>query len=212
MAITCFLSIASLGGCATSLQPFAGAAETGATVSERVALNAAAGAIERSFPWPKPTTISWMDRLAGNAIKTDSLSRADAISKYAEALREKKSPFSTLQNDARSTLKAAYVLIDAAENALESLNPKMSDVAILETSIQDLRNARGLYLAAIKEIDVAPNPDDADYSREAVDRVRSDVKLGFDRVMRRIGGLADALADRAAEQSNNFASLTGERS
>ncbi|MEO0399706.1 MAG: hypothetical protein AAF224_09860 [Pseudomonadota bacterium] len=187
--------VIALGGCATSIQPMANAGAADAAAAERVALVGSAKAISDTVNWTKPAKMSWLTRLSGRDADS-GISRDDTLDAYVEELRLAGDPVRSLADHAQTTIAAADALILSAERALESVSPRMSDVAVLEGSIKELRDCRSMYLSALRRIDL----DDA-----ATDRAGAAIKAGFDRAVRQIGGLADALADRAAERQISFA-------
>lgn len=162
------------------------------TEADREALRAAAANVADA-PWPKPTSSSLAERLAGMEPEGDKLSRDDAVDAYVEALSEKPDAENRLMADADRHILAARALNEVAEAACESAAPQMADVALLEDAIADLRETRAIYVASLKEIDG--------------DKLNIElVKRSFDDVIKTLGDVADDLANNAVKKnSRNFA-------
>jgi len=157
---------------------------------ERAALKGAADDLAWS-PWPKPDGATFAARFAGGE-ENGRLSRSAAVDAYLASIGEENAA-GRIAADARRHLVAAAALADVAERALESVGPRLSDVAVLEEAIADLRETRAVYIAALKKIDA----DD-----DTVDSIRDPL----DAAVKQLGRVADDLADHAMKKrSSNFA-------
>ena len=177
--------------CSTVIKTGSGFDENAGS-AEREALRAAAADVARA-PWPKPSSSSLAERLTGASPDGESVSRNDAVDAYVGRLRQSAAPEAGLLADADRHLESARALTSAAEEATETSHPRLSDVALVEDAIADLRETRAIYVASIKELDA----DD--------DRVDL-IKKSFDVVIRDLGDVADDLAKSAMQKSSaNFA-------
>ena len=177
--------VAALNGCATVVMD--GAAGVKSASAERDALKSAAADVSAA-QWPKPSSVSLGERLTGViAVSDERVTKKDAIAHYVVALNGAGDPQAKLLSDAERQLQAADRLIRAAENAADAVRPAMSDVAIVESVISDLRQARDIYLASLEEIAVEDTSD-----------TRRAIKADFNRSIAEIGRAADVLADRVA--------------
>jgi hypothetical protein len=182
------MSVAA-AGCSTVIKTSSGDAEASAT--ERAALiEAAAGAAWS--PWPKPSSSSIAERLAGGEERSDDISRDDAVEAYVSALKSAPDGEADLIEDAERHLDAAKGLKDAAEEAGESPSPLLSDVALVEDAIADLRETRTIYLASLKRIGG---------EKDTAERLKRD----FDEALKDLGEVADELAEKAMKRrAENF--------
>jgi hypothetical protein len=179
-------------GCSTILR--AGPETTDGAPVERAALREAAAALAQA-PWPKPSSSSLVERLAG-APDGARVSRDDAIRAYLGRLAPQPAPAQSLSVDAARHLEAARALAAVAAEACDSSNPRLADVALVEDAIADLRETRAIYLAASKKL--------------ALDRDAAEtLKRSFDDVLGDLGDVADALAESAMKR--NSSSLAGGR-
>jgi hypothetical protein len=183
--------VLSAGACSTVIKSERAEAAKGSE-ADREALRAAAANVADA-PWPKPTSSSLAERLAGAEPEGDELSRDDAVAAYVEALSGKPDAENRLMADADRHILAARTLNEVAEAACESVAPRMADVALLEDAIADLRETRAIYVASLKEIDG--------------DKLNIElVKRSFDDVIKSLGDVADDLANNAVKKnSRNFA-------
>lgn len=101
-------------------------------------------------------------------------------------------------NDASRHLAAAKVLKAAAEEACESQTPRLSDVAIIEDAIADLRETQKIYVASLKKIDGG---------KSLIARVKND----FDDALKALGEVADELAESAMKRRADNFSVAGAR-
>lgn len=177
-------------GCSTTIKSDAWLLEQAAT-EERAALADAVSRVAETR-WAKPSSSSFAERLTGTDLK-DRISRKDAAGEYVKTLMASNDAEAALMSDARDHLAAAEDLKGATEAARASPRPRLADVALVEDAISDLRETRSIYLASLEEID------GADENEKALRRA-------FDAILRELGDAADALAERAMEQSSgNFA-------
>ncbi len=174
-------------GCSTVIKTASGG-EGKAGVAEREALREAAANVART-PWPKPSSSSLAERLTGVSAEGARVSRNDAIDAYLVSLKGSGAAEASLIADADRHLGAAGALKEVAEIACDSANPRLSDVALIEDAIADLRETRSIYAAAIKKLD--GDTLDADQ-----------LKQSFDEVIREIGTVADLLAENAMKRSS----------
>ncbi|HNR77113.1 MAG TPA: hypothetical protein PKM48_08275 [Parvularculaceae bacterium] len=178
----------AVSACSTVIKT--SAAESPIDAADRQALIAAAAEVASS-PWPKPSSSSLADRLAGEA--GEKISRDDAIEAYLVKIGESADPERAIMSDASRHLSAAAALKSAADSACEAENPRLSDVALLEDAIGDLRETRSIYVSALKKID----GDDA-----VIDQLKTD----FDDAIKDLGVAADRLAASAMKRrAHNYA-------
>lgn len=184
-------AILASSACSTVIKNEA-ARENQAGAEARQALQQAAEEVAR-VPWPKPSSSSFADRIAGAGADGKRVSRDDAIKVYVAALAETADPETALMAEADRHLRAAGALMDVAAVATDSPSPRLSDVALIEDAISDLRETRAIYIASMKKL----NAEDRDADR---------LKDSFDRVIKDLGEAADELAENAMNRrSENFA-------
>ncbi|NWG92084.1 MAG: hypothetical protein HXY21_06195 [Parvularculaceae bacterium] len=177
----------SAGGCSTVIKSERAVVDKGGE-ADRAALRAAAANVADA-PWPKPTSSSLAERLAGAEPEGDKLSRDDAVAAYVETLSETPDAENRLMADADRHILAARALNEVAKAACESAAPQMADVALLEDAIADLRETRAIYVASLKEIDG--------------DKLNIElVKRSFDDVIKTLGDVADDLANNAVKKNS----------
>lgn len=176
--------LAGAVGCSTVIKT---SSDDAAAVSqERGALVEAASAAAWS-PWPKPSSSSFADRLAGAEIDGDRISRDDAIGFYVSLIKDSGDAEAALMNDAKRHLDAARRLDEVTTDLCDTARPRLSDVALVEDAIADLRETRTIYLAALKRIDA---------EKSAADRLKRD----FDTSLKELGETADRLAQNAMKR------------
>lgn len=177
-------------GCSTVIKT--ASQDDTASLAERAALlNAAAGAAWA--PWPKPSSSSIAERLAGGEPALERVSRDDAVEAYVDQLKNAADGPAVLMSDAGRHLAAAKTLKAVAEEACDAASPRLSDVAILEDAIADLRETRTIYVASLKKIDA---------EKDIVEQVKRD----FDQALKELGDVADQLAENAMKRrADNFA-------
>lgn len=173
------------GACSTVLKTNGEVADAGS--NEREALRAAAAEVAQT-PWPKPSSSTLADRLAGAPEDAEKVSRDDAVKAYAGRLRAAPSAETVLMADAERHLEAARAMMKVAEETGAAARVRMSDVALIEDAIADLRETRAIYVACLKKIDA----DDA-----AADRL----KESFKDVIKDLGDVADDLAENAMKNN-----------
>lgn len=183
------LFLISLPACSTVIRT-ADAVDETAVTEERAALKEAAAELAWS-PWPKPEGASFAVRFAGGE-EDGRMTRDRAVDIYIGSLGGE-APAERIAADVRRHLVAADQLADIAARASDSANPRLSDVAVLEASIADLRETRAVYIAALKKLDAGG---------DALDAVREPL----DSAVKKLGRVADDLAESAMKRrSSNFA-------
>lgn len=192
------------GVCRAALAAVTLAACGCSTVIKTSSENDAAGAAERAAlveaaadaawsPWPKPSSSSIAERLAGGEERPDKVSRNDAVDAYVSVLKSLPDGESVLIEDAGRHLNAAKTLKAAVEVARDSSRPRLSDVALVEDAIADLRETRTIYVASLKKIDG---------EKDALEKLKRD----FDEAIKDLGDAADDLAENAMKnRAANFA-------
>lgn len=183
------LVLISLPACSTVIRT-ADASDAAAMSDERAALKDAAADLAWS-PWPKPEDASLAARFAGGGGE-DQMTRDRAVEIYIASLGDA-DPAARIAADARRHLVAADALVSVAERTSEGAGPRLSDVAVLEASIADLRETRAVYIAALKKIDA---------DGDTIESVRDPL----DAAVKNLGRIADELAENAMKKrSSNFA-------
>jgi hypothetical protein len=184
------LILISVPACSTVIRT-EGAVDELAMIEERAALKEAAADLAWS-PWPKPEDASFTARLAGGDSE-DRMTRERAVEVYLASFGRAEDPADRIVADARRHLIAANALAEVAERTSGSAGPRLSDVAVLEASIADLRETRAVYIAALRKIDA---------ESDTIDQVRKPL----DAAVKRLGRVADELAENAMKRrSSNFA-------
>ena len=178
-------------GCSTVIKT-SSAGDDAAYAATREALVAAAADVAAS-PWPKPSASTLADRLAGAGDQDAKVSREDAVAAYLDLVGSREDAEVVILADAERHLTAAAALKSAAETACDAATPRLSDVALLEDAIGDLRETRSIYVLTLTKIDV---PD------SSIDKVKRD----FDDAIKELGAVADTLAESAMKRrAQNFA-------
>lgn len=195
MKVDCVKSVIALcagillSACSTVIRTV-DAGEAAVMTEERAALTDAARDLSWS-PWPKPDGATFSARFSGGDAQ-GRVTRERAVETYLASLGGDDA-VGRISADARRHLVAAAALTDAAERASASPSPRLSDVAVIEDAIADLRETRAVYIAALKKLDAKD---------DAIDEVRDPL----DAAVRRLGRLADDLAESAMKKrSSNFA-------
>lgn len=180
----------AVSGCSTVIKTSTG--EEQGRSAERAALEAAAADLAAA-PWPKPSSSSITEILAGQAAPGARISRGDAVDAYVATLASAADAQAALFFDAARHLEAAGALRNAAEIACGSARPRFSDVALVEAAIADLGETRAIYVSSMKKIDA----DDDSVAK---------LKRDFDGAIKALGAAADQLADSAMKRrTQNFA-------
>ena len=188
--VASFLAFA-LPACSTVIRT-ADASDALVMTAERAALKEAAAELAWS-PWPKPEDASFTGRVASAEAGDDRVTRERAVEIYLASFAPGADAGSRIAADARRHLVAASALAEIAERASHSPTPKLSDVAVLEASIADLRETRAVYLATLRRIDA----DDED-----VDAIRDPL----DAAVKKLSRVADDLAESAMKKrASSFA-------
>jgi len=183
----------AVAGCSTVIKT-SSEDDAGSLAGRAALIEAAAGAAWS--PWPKPSSSSFAERLAGGEQRNESVSREDAIEAYVGALKKTPDGAAALMNDANRHLAAAEALKAAAEEACESQRPRLSDVAIIEDAIADLRETQKIYVASLKKIDAG---------KILIARVKDD----FDGALKALGEVADNLAESAMKRRADNLAVAG---
>ncbi len=177
-------------GCSTIIKT--SSSDRGVSGPERAALVEAAAEVAWS-PWPKPSSSSIAERLAGGEERPDGVSRDDAVDAYVVAVTATADRENAVFRDANRHLQAAQALNAAASEACDAPNPRLADVALVEDAIADLHDTRTIYVATLKEIDS---------DKAAIEQLKRD----FDRAIKDLGDVADKLAETAMKKrAENFA-------
>lgn len=174
--------ISASGGCSTVIVSDRSGQSPIAAV-EREALSRAAAAVAET-PWPRKPQASLAEQLAGAGGRT--LGEQDLAQRFVDGLDAPRKPI--VLAAALANIEAAQHLAAAGDAALTAIRPAMSDVAILESAIADLKENRDVYVASLKLIARGGEPVDGDELR----RLRAE----FSNVIGDLGQVADALADR----------------
>jgi len=182
----CILAI-SLSGCA--LQPKTIIATTEKPVAERETLVKAARVVEAA-PWPKPENASMFSFLTGDDGK-ERVPKSDAVSHYVSSLTPEGRRFETLTRDAEQKLADAQGMRRAALLALDAQHLTMNDVALVEKSIQNMREQRSIFVEAADELGDVGEP-----VNEASLRT---IRMRYSTVIKAMGDAADLLADKIAD-------------
>lgn len=188
LRLCCVLASIALASSACSTVIKTSGKDERAGAAEREALREAAGEVAKS-PWPKPSSSSLAERLAGGEADEDKVSRDDAVKVYVASLKSAPSADILLMADADRHLEAARVLKAVAEEACDSPSPRLSDVALIEDAIADLRETRAIYVASVKKLD-------------ADDDIADRIKDSFDEVLKDLGDVADQLAENAMKKNS----------
>ena len=186
-------SVLPLTACSTSVQTRSASLESNAVAVERLALQDAAEAV-RETRWTKPEKKDLSALLAG--VIGDSgtrFTRENAIVEYVALLNREADPVLAINQDIEKTLHATDELIAVSKETADALNPRMSDVALLESAIADLGETKSIYLSALSFMERDRKTDDIALMRGAV-------KESFSRKLSWLGDVADELADRAHKE------------
>jgi hypothetical protein len=183
------LILIALPACSTVIRT-TDAPDAAAMTEERTALKDAAAGLAWS-PWPKPEDASFAARLASGGDE-DRMTRDRAVEIYLASIGGDGAA-ERIAADARRHLVAAAALAGVAERTSDGAGPRLSDVAVLETSIADLRETRAVYIAALKKIDA---------DGDTIDSIRDPL----DAAVKNLGRVADELAENAMKKrSSKFA-------
>jgi len=190
-----------LGGCATVVMD--GGSGVNSASTQQNALKLAAADVA-AVNWPKPTSVSMGERLSGIVAgpktgSSDHITKKQAVAIYVAKLQDAADAQAQLVKDAEGQLRAADVLVNAAENAADAAQPAMSDVAIVEMSMSELRQSRDIYLESLTFIAL-------DEASEL--KISLALKSDFNRAIKEIGEAADGLADRVANDRTRTMSQT----
>lgn len=176
-----FLVVIAVTGCSTVVR-IEDTSKVSVLTEERGALLDAAEELAWS-PWPKPEGSNNSGEFASSNARETVTTRGDAVKIYLASL----GAFATsdrIAADARQHILAANALIALAKRASDWPDPRLSDVAVIETSIGDLRETRAIYLSALRSIDA----DD--------DTIRA-IREPLDDAVKALGDAADKIAESA---------------
>ncbi len=183
------LSLLSIQGC-SSVVMSGGPGASEAISTEREALRTAAKDVT-AVNWPKPTSRSFDLGFTGIISSSkEKVTKRDAVRAYAAQLAAMGDAKARLVEDAQTHLMAADILIRACERTALFAKPQMSDIAVVEGAIGALREAKEVYIAALKVV-----VEDEDTERFVTRGLKSD----FIRAIRDVGEAADLLADKVAD-------------
>lgn len=181
LAALLFFAVLSTAGCSTVIKT---ASEDDVAGAEgREALRAAAADVAWA-PWPKPSSSTLAERLAGHPEGDEKVSRDDAVKSYVARIERTPSAEAAILTDANRHLSAARALTSVAIEACDGPGTRLSDVALLEAAISDLRETRAIYLGSFKKLD-------------AGDGVADRLADLFDEAIKDLGDAADELAENA---------------
>ena len=179
-----------LSACSTSLPTRSESIEKQSGATEREALQQAVEDA-RQTRWTKPEKRNLGSILTGVVEgESDLFTRENAIVEYVALLRLENDPAVAMDRDVQSTLKAVDQLILVSEETLEALNPRMSDVDLLENVIADLGETRTIYLKALSYIE-------RDTLNGEKSLLRNSIKASFGSRLLALGDVADDIADFA---------------
>ena len=136
--------------------------------------------------WPKPEGAGLSGMLGGG----ERVTEADSVEAYVGALGAGPGRGVAVLKDAYVHIDAAYRLAAAADRASTLARPTDDDVRLIEGAIGDLRGARDIYLASLRELDGAGDGVEP--------RTEQSLKAAFNQAIRNIGEAADALSDHVA--------------
>jgi hypothetical protein len=185
--------LAASGGCSTVILSEDSRHAAVAAV-EREALASAAAAVAET-PWPREPQASLADRLTG--VSALPSSDANLAERFVDSLAEPRKP--VVLAAAFANIEAARRLSETGESALTAIRPAMSDVAVVEAAIADLKKNRDIYVASLKLIARAGEPVESEELRR--------LRAGFSDAIGDLGRVADALAERMDDDATRtFAS------
>lgn len=179
-----------LAACSTSLPTRSASIEATPGATERIELQKAAEAV-RTTRWTKPEKQDLGALLTGVVGESGTrFTRENAIVEYVALLNRDADPVVAINQDIAKTLQATDHLIAVSQETVEALNPRMTDVDLLETVIADLSETRTIYLRALTFVERGKDDDDAKSLRGAT-------KEAFEDRLAGLGDVADEIADRA---------------
>lgn len=155
-----------------------------AAAAEHSDLALAAEAVSAT-KWPKSEGGGISGMLNGGGV-----SETASVNAYVAQLGNGPGRGVAVLKDAYIHIDAAYRLAAAADKAAELAQPTDEDVRLIETAIGDLRGARDVYLASLRELE-----GEGDGVEQ---RTEQSLKSAFNQAIRDIGEAADALSDRVA--------------
>lgn len=190
--------LAASSGCAAVVLSEGGQRGPEAAI-EREALASAAAAVAET-PWPRAREASLAERLVGTSGPSPDEHRLAEI--YVSGLSAPRKP--VILAAATANIGAARRLAETGEAALTAIRPAMSDVAVIEAAIADMKENRDVYVASLKLVARSGETVDAEELR----RLRG----AFAEAISDLGKVADSLAERMDEdRSRTFASPAASR-
>lgn len=185
-----FIAAAALAGAGCSTVIKTTGADSAVEAPQRAALVDAARKTART-PWPKPSSSSLAEVLAGGEREGPKVSRDDAIDAYVASLGASGEAKMRLIADVGRHIEAAEALKAAADAACDSSASRLSDVSLLEDAISDLRETRAIYAASFKKIGG---------EKFAIE----EVKRQFDDTLKALGESADRMAENAVRKRTEY--------
>ncbi|MBB5518379.1 hypothetical protein [Amphiplicatus metriothermophilus] len=151
----------------------------------------AAAAVGR-VKWPKPERASLVEILSVGVVSSDRMTQSQAVEIYLSSLANNTDArLAQVISDAQAHLEAARGLAFAAAAAADSIRPTVSDVSVVEAAIGELREARDIYVAALKMLSSENDAVDAETVHT--------VKGAFNAAIAEVGVAADRLAEAVAQ-------------
>lgn len=156
-----------------------------AVADERSELALAAEAIS-ARKWPRSDSAG----ISGMFGERGSVTEAESIAAYVDQLGQGPGRGVVVLKDAYVHIDAAYRLASATDRAASLTQPTDEDVRLVESAIGDLRGARDIYLATLRELEGEGDGVEL--------RTEQSLKAAFNEAIREIGEAADVLSDRVA--------------
>jgi hypothetical protein len=181
-------AVFATAGCSTVIKTTG--SESAVDAPQRAALIDAARMTAQA-PWPKPSSSSLAEVLAGGEQAGPKVTRDDAIDAYVASLGASGEAKIRLIADVGRHIEAAEALKAAAEAACDTSASRLSDVSLLEDAISDLRETRAIYAASFKKIGG---------EKFAIE----EVKRQFDDTLKALGEAADRMAETAVRKRTEY--------
>lgn len=149
---------------------------------QRASLETAAAKVSAT-KWPKPDGGAFASFVGFGG----GVSEGDAVRAYLGQLGPGPGRGVSVLQDAYHHVDAAYALAAAAAAAANVVDPTTDDVRLVEAAIGDLRGARNIYLASLREL--------ADEGDGVEARTAQSLKGAFNDAIKEVGAAADTLSD-----------------